>query len=218
MQISLTVMVLRCTKNHHHHHHHHHQLPKGDVNPHKFRRTHWRGSFENAFLAGESSVEKYLQSVEIRAPPVIHYIILFSLLYVYIYIYTYVCIYIHMYVYIYIYVFFFKLRSQSIHFNGFFLAINHHFEVPPWLWKPPYLCATLLLDYLLPTWSLGFFGILWDSPHVGLRPPGTGDRSSDQLTNVCRWLNTYWLVVSPRLWKIWVRQLGWLETQYFWEK
>ena len=27
----------------------------------------------------------------------------------------------------------------------------------------------------------------------------------------------YWLVVQPPLWKIWVRQLGWLETQYFWE-
>ena len=26
-----------------------------------------------------------------------------------------------------------------------------------------------------------------------------------------------WLVVGPPLWKIWVRQLGWLETQYFWE-
>ena len=24
----------------------------------------------------------------------------------------------------------------------------------------------------------------------------------------------YWLVVGPPLWKIWVRQLGWLETQY----
>ena len=27
-----------------------------------------------------------------------------------------------------------------------------------------------------------------------------------------------WLVVRPPLWKIWVRQLGWLETQYFWGK
>ena len=26
-----------------------------------------------------------------------------------------------------------------------------------------------------------------------------------------------WLVVGPPLWKIWVRQLGWLATQYFWE-
>ena len=27
----------------------------------------------------------------------------------------------------------------------------------------------------------------------------------------------YWLVVRPPLWKIWVRQLGWLATQYEWE-
>ena len=27
----------------------------------------------------------------------------------------------------------------------------------------------------------------------------------------------HWLVVGPPLWKIWVRQLGWLATQYFWE-
>ena len=26
-----------------------------------------------------------------------------------------------------------------------------------------------------------------------------------------------WLVVGPPLWKIWVRQLGWLATQDFWE-
>ena len=26
-----------------------------------------------------------------------------------------------------------------------------------------------------------------------------------------------WLVGGPPLWKIWVRQLGWLDTQYFWE-
>ena len=142
-------------------------------------------------------------------------------IYIYMYIYIYICMYIYIYICMYIYIYvFFKLRSQSIHFNGFFLAINHHFEVPPWLWKPPYLCATLLLDYLLPTWSLGFFGILWDSPHVGLRPPGTGDRSSDQLTNVCRWLNTYWLVVSPRLWKR-LELVNWDDNRnplYFWEK
>ena len=26
-----------------------------------------------------------------------------------------------------------------IHFNSIFHGINHHFGVPPWLWKPPYL-------------------------------------------------------------------------------
>ena len=26
-----------------------------------------------------------------------------------------------------------------------------------------------------------------------------------------------WLVVGPPLWKIWVRQLGWWNSQYFWE-
>ena len=30
-------------------------------------------------------------------------------------------------------------------------------------------------------------------------------------------IHIYWLVVGPPLWKIWVRQLGWLATQYFWE-
>ena len=33
----------------------------------------------------------------------------------------------------------------------------------------------------------------------------------------CHIFNISWLVVGPPLWKIWVRQLGWLATQYFWE-
>ena len=41
-----------------------------------------------------------------------------------------------------------------------------------------------------------------------------------QHTRRKHWLrndNISWLVVGPPLWKIWVRQLGWLDTQYFWE-
>ena len=30
-------------------------------------------------------------------------------------------------------------------------------------------------------------------------------------------LDLFWLVVGPPLWKIWVRQLGWWDSQYFWE-
>ena len=28
------------------------------------------------------------------------------------------------------------------------------------------------------------------------------------------YMSIYWLVVGPPLWKIWVRHLGWLATQY----
>ena len=31
------------------------------------------------------------------------------------------------------------------------------------------------------------------------------------------WEIGIWLVVGPPLWKIWVRQLGWWHSQYFWE-
>ena len=30
-------------------------------------------------------------------------------------------------------------------------------------------------------------------------------------------MNIYWLVVGPPLWKIWVRQLGWWDSQVIWE-
>ena len=68
--------------------------------------------------------------------------------------------------------------------------------------------------------------------------PQTKRFSGKQMNNLCHYANLFlslplclslsiyiyanfannnWLVVGPPLWKIWVRQLGWLATQYFWE-
>ena len=58
---------------------------------------------------------------------------------------------------------------------------------------------------------------LWFMEHLGYHPKGPLKDIPFQ-KNIsqkhCFNIDLFWLVVGPPLWKIWVRQLGWLATQY----
>ena len=122
-------------------------------------------------------------------------------------------------------------KNQVISINDWKWMMNGGF--PHWLRKPPY--GDLILDsnanligeiigiwwditnhrihgpFKIP-WGLRCFGHKWRKKHGEPLAPQVGwGRYAAML--LCFYIH-YWLVVCLPLWKIWVRQLGWLNSQY----
>ena len=86
-----------------------------------------------------------------------------------------------------------------------------------WLWKPNGSWVETIFIHFP-----HFLGGISHTPVFVACPPGSkpGWVLGNSISDSMRIPNTrthHWLVVGPPLWKIWLRQLGWLATQQKWE-